>query len=270
MAAFWYDLSLPWLCVAVVACGIAAALAGLLAARRILPRETLALHHDMTGAEFQVVGTIYAVLLAFVVITVWQHHNSITTTVEEEAANLLELRRDAAQYPDAVARPLVAALRAYAEAVVDDEWDAMRHGGESPRAHEAFENLWRLYRALPVADFRELAAQGETLRRMNDLAGNRNLRLLRARSNIHPVLWLALLAGAGLTVGFSYFFGVRNLRLHLLTTATFAGTIALFISVIVVLDAPFTRAGSVSPEPFRRVLRVMKEARPSALPTLRE
>jgi len=256
------DLSLAWLGVTVVASGIALALGGLLVARRILPRERLAPHHDMIGPEFQVVGTIYAVLLAFVVITVWQHHNSITDTVEEEASNLLELRRDAGQYPEAVSRPLLAALRAYAEAVVDDEWDAMRRGGESPRAREAYRELWRLYRELPVADLRELAAETETLRRMNDLAANRNLRLLHSRERIPSVLWITLLAGAVLTVGFSYYFGVSNLRLHMLATATFAGTIALFIFVIVVLEAPFTRAGAVSREPFQRVLRIMQDTGP--------
>jgi len=256
------DLSLAWLGVTVVASGIALALGGLLVARRILPRERLAPHHDMIGPEFQVVGTIYAVLLAFVVITVWQHHNSITDTVEEEASNLLELRRDAGQYPEAVSRPLLAALRAYAEAVVDDEWDAMRRGEESPRAHEAYKKLWSLYRELPVADLRELATQTETLRRMNDLAANRNLRLLHARERIPSVLWITLLAGAVLTVGFSYFFGVSNLRLHILATATFAGIIALFIFVIVVLEAPFARAGAVSREPFERVLRIMQDTGP--------
>src|SRR5262249_48591558 len=73
MPSFLSDLSLTWLGVTVVASGIALALGGLLVARRILPRERLAPHHDMIGPEFQVVGTIYAVLLAFVVITVWQH-----------------------------------------------------------------------------------------------------------------------------------------------------------------------------------------------------
>jgi hypothetical protein len=254
------NLPLPVLGAAVVAFGVVVAVAGLLVARRILPREILASHHDMTGPKFQVVGTIYAVLLAFVVITVWQHHNSIRTTVELEAATLLELRRDASQYPEALATPLVAGLRAYAEAVVDDEWDAMNHGGESARAQAAYENLWRLYRALPVGDFRELAAQGETLRRMNALAENRNLRLLRSRSDVHPVLWVALLAGAVLTIAFSYFLEARDLGFQVLTTATFAGTIALFIFVIVVLDAPFTRVGSVSREPFLRVVRMMRDA----------
>jgi Protein of unknown function (DUF4239) len=264
MLSFALDSSLPLLCVVVVAIAIVLAVAGLLVARRVLPAETLDAHHYVTSAQFQVMGTIYAVLLAFVIITVWQHHSAITTTLAEEAGNLLELRRDAGQYPDSVGRPLVDALQAYAAAVVDDEWEAMRHGGESARAEAAYENVWRLYRTLPVSDFRELAAQTETLRRMNGLAESRHLRLLHARTTIDPILWIALLAGAALTIGFSYLFGAKHLGFQILTTAIFAGTIALFICVIVVLDAPFTRAGSVSQEPFLRVLRIMQRGYPSA------
>lgn len=264
MLSFALDSSLPVLCVAVVALAIALAVAGLLVARLILPAETLDVHHYMTSAQFQVMGTIYAVLLAFVIITVWQHHSAITTTLEEEAANLLELRRDAGQYPESIGRPLVDALQAYAVAVVDDEWEAMRHGGESARAAKAYDDVWRLYRTLPVTDFRELAAQTETLRRMNNLAESRHLRLLRARTTIDPILWIALLTGGALTIGFSYLFGAKHLGFQVLTTAIFAGTIALFICVIVVLDAPFTRAGSVSREPFLRALRIMHKGYPSA------
>ena len=91
MLSFLVDSSLPVLCSMVVAFAIVLAVAGLLVARRVLPAETLDVHHYMTSAQFQVMGTIYAVLLAFVIITVWQHHSAITTTLEEEAANLLEL-----------------------------------------------------------------------------------------------------------------------------------------------------------------------------------
>ena len=264
MLSWLLDSSLPALCAIVVAFAIVLAVAGLLVARRVLPGETLEVHHYMTSAQFQVMGTIYAVLLAFVIITVWQHHSTITTTLEEEAANLLELRRDAGQYPESIGRPLVDALQAYASAVVDDEWEAMGHGGESDRAEQAYENIWRLFGKLPVTDLRELAIQTETLRRMNDLAETRHLRLLRVRTTVDPILWIALLAGGALTIGFSYLFGAKHLGFQVLTTAVFAGTIALFICVILVLDAPFTRAGSVSREPFLRALRIMHQGYPSA------
>ena len=78
MVSFALDSSLPVLCGMVVAFAIALAVGGLLIARRILLAETLDFHHYMTSAQFQVMGTIYAVLLAFVIITVWQNHNAIT------------------------------------------------------------------------------------------------------------------------------------------------------------------------------------------------
>jgi hypothetical protein len=251
------NLPLPIVGAGIVALGIALSVIGLIVARRLLPLDTLALHHDITGAQFQVVGTLYAVLLAFIVITVWQRYDALTTTVELEAANVLELFRDAEQYPPDVHDALQARLHAYVDAVIGDEWNAMSHGAESARAQVAFEDLWRSYRELPVRDDRELAAQIETLRRMNEMAANRHLRLLRSRSKIPPVLWLGLLAGAMLAVSFSYFFGARSLALHVFMTVGFAGTIALFIFVIVILDAPFAGSNPISREPFLRVLRVM-------------
>ena len=256
------NLPLPIVGAGIVALGIALAVFGLLVARRLLPLDTLALHHDITGAQFQVVGTLYAVLLAFIVITVWQRYDSLTTTVELEAANVLELFRDAEEYPADVHDTLQADLRTYVDAVIGDEWDAMSHGAESAKAQVAFEDLWRRYRDLPVHDDRELAAQIETLRRMNDMAANRHLRLLRSRSKIPPILWVGLLAGAMLAVSFSYFFGARSVALQIFMTAGFAGTIALFIFVIVILDAPFAGSNPVSREPFLRALRVMAARSP--------
>jgi hypothetical protein len=251
------NLPLPALGAGMVLLGMALAVIGLLTARRLLPLDTLALHHDITGAWFQVVGTLYAVLLAFIVITVWQRYEGLTSTVELEAANVLELFRDTREYPPELHESLAAALHAYVTAVIGDEWDAMSRGAESATAQTAFEHLWHTYRQLPVHDDRELAAQIETMRRMNDLAANRHLRLLRSRSKIPPVLWLGLLGGALLTMVFSYFFGARSTALQIFLTAGFAATVSLFIFVIVILDAPFAGANPVSREPFRRALRVM-------------
>ena len=42
----------------------------------------------MAGNYLQTVGTIYAVLLAFVVFVVWQQHNDTRSAVESEANEL--------------------------------------------------------------------------------------------------------------------------------------------------------------------------------------
>jgi len=233
------------------------AVGGLFVFRRFVPLDILASHHDITGAKFQVMGTIYAVLLAFVVVTVWQQYYSIATTVEIEASKVLDLYRDAAEFPEPMQSELRNQLRAYAQAVVEEEWDTMARGHECTHARIEFQKLWAVYRQLPVRDLRELAAQDETLRRMNELGENRQLRLLRARSRVPTVLWIAVVLGAVATIGFSYFFGARSVRLQAVMVAIFTAAISLFFYVIAALDTPFSGTGWISPRPFTRALHTM-------------
>ncbi len=240
-----------------VAAAVTVAVGGLLLFRRFVPIDILASHHDMTGAKFQVIGTIYAVLLAFVVVTVWQQYYSVATTVEIEASKILDLYRDAAEFPEPVQTAMREQLRTYAQTVVDEEWDTMGRGHESAHARDEFQKLWAVYRQLPVRNLRELAAQNETMRRMSELGENRQLRLLRARSRVPTVLWTAVVLGAVATIGFSYFFGARSLGLQAIMVAIFTAAIALFFYVIAALDTPFSGAGWISPRPFTRALHTM-------------
>lgn len=251
------DLLQTFFGVVSVAAAVALAVAGLYLFRRLVPLDILISDHDITGAKFQVMGTIYAVLLAFVVITVWQQYYSVSSTVEVEASKLLDLYRDAAEFPQPLQGEMRAHLEAYGRAVVDAEWDAMSRGHESVQARDEFLRLWKVYRQLPVRDLRELAAQNETINRMSELGENRQLRLLRARSRLPTVLWVVLLIGAVATIGFSYFFGARSVRLQAVMVAIFTSAIALFFFVIAALDTPFSGAGWVSPEPFKRALHTM-------------
>jgi hypothetical protein len=140
------------------------------------------------------------------------------------------------------------------EVVVSEEWETMEHGGESPRAWEEYNKLWDIYREIQVSDLARLAVQNETLRRMNELGEHRRLRLLHSKPEIHPVLWFSLIVGGVFTVGFSYFFGAKRLGVQVMMTAVFAGTIALIVFVILVLDRPFKGYGRISPQPFVQVL----------------
>jgi len=236
---------------------MAVAVGGLLLFRRLVSLEVLLSQHDITGAKFQVMGTIYAVLLAFVVITVWQQYSDLSTTVETEAAKLLDLYRDADEYPDPTRSILRAQVRAYTETVINQEWDTMSRGHASKNAQAEFDKLWKVYRQLPVDDLRQMAAQTETLRRMNELSESRQLRLLGARSQIPPILWIALVLGGIGTVGFSYFFGARSIGLQAVMIAIFTGAISLFFYVITALDTPFSGTGYISPAPFQRVLHII-------------
>ncbi len=64
------------------------AVAGLLLVQRLVPSGPRQEHNDVAGCIYAVLGVAYAVLLAFVVIAVWQDYQTAKTNLESEANEL--------------------------------------------------------------------------------------------------------------------------------------------------------------------------------------
>ena len=52
---------------------------------RLVPAQSRQRHNDVAGFIYAALGVIYAVLLALVVIAVWQQYQAADATVEQEA-----------------------------------------------------------------------------------------------------------------------------------------------------------------------------------------
>jgi len=230
--------------------------------RRAVSLEVLQSNHEVAAAKFQVMGTLYAVLVAFAVVIVWQEFQSAGATVAHEAVKISNLFRDAGEYSEADRVRFRRQLLAYAEAVVSEEWDAMAAGGESQWAREEYNKLWDVYREIRPRNLGDLATANETLRRMNELSENRLERLLHSSASIHPALWIALIVVGALIIAFSYFFGTTSLVSQILMTTFFSGTLGLILFVIIVLSHPFKGYGRVSPEPFVQMLARLRAVTP--------
>src|SRR5262245_61240912 len=72
---------------------VALSLVGLTLTRLLVPRELLARTADPAGDYLQTLGTIYAVLQAFVVFVVWTQFNEARSFVEREANEIMDLFR---------------------------------------------------------------------------------------------------------------------------------------------------------------------------------
>ena len=68
-----------------------AALAGFELVQRLVPAGSRQRHNDVAGFIYAALGVIYAVLLAHVVIAVWEEYNAAGETVEQEANALAEI-----------------------------------------------------------------------------------------------------------------------------------------------------------------------------------
>lgn len=79
---------------------VSAALLGLTIVRRTVSHDRLARHTDVAGYIYAVIGVIYAVILAQVVIAAWEEYRDARTVAAAEADAVLNLARLAETWPD--------------------------------------------------------------------------------------------------------------------------------------------------------------------------
>ena len=82
--------------------------------QRRVPREDFFQHNDVAGPMLAVVGTLYAVVLGFVTVVVWQQYDSTRARVSVESASVGDAWHSAVGLPAAVRNPLRHDMTAFA------------------------------------------------------------------------------------------------------------------------------------------------------------
>ena len=215
--------------------------------------EWLAKNNEIAGFKFATVGVIYAVLLAFTVIVVWEKFSAAESAVEQEAASIAALFHYAeGAEPQAVA--LRAALVNYTTTAVREEWPAMAQESESRPAVRALDAVYDAAMSLGAAGTRETADMAEVFTQLDNITSARRVRLHLATGMVPGVVWGALFASGFLTIGFTLFFGSENLAAQLSMTGILSILVTLGLVVIISIDHPFTGPVSVRPDPLVTVL----------------
>ena len=176
-----------------------AAVAGLELVQRLVPHEKRQEHNDVAGFLYAVIGVVYAVLLALLVIAVWEQYQKANETVESEANGVAEVAWLAHRLPEPERHVLQEDARSYAQEVVDQEWPLMEQRIEGERGAPEGWNLVDDMRATlqevePGTEAeQELYAEGlDQIQRLND---DRRMRLVQAEEGISSVLWAVLVFG---------------------------------------------------------------------------
>jgi hypothetical protein len=99
-----------------------ASLVGLEQVQRLVPSVSRQRHNDVAGFIYAALGVIYAVLLALVVISVWEEYQAASETVEQEANATAEIFWLGNQLPEPAGPHLQQLARSYAREVVHEEW----------------------------------------------------------------------------------------------------------------------------------------------------
>jgi hypothetical protein len=237
-----------------IAGSVLISLLGMWLVRRFAPYEVMEGHKEIAGFIYGILGTIYAVILGFSVVFLWERFHDAEIMADREASELSDLHRLAQALPREQQDAFNLSLEKYCKLVIDEEWPLMDEGKTSPKAHDQLLEIWRQGGALDPHTEREQIIFGKIVDTLADLDDARRGRLLAARSLLPKPLWFVLIAGAVVTIGFSYLFGLKNAIAHAVITMLLAASIGLGLFVIAALEGPFSGSLKISPEAFTAVL----------------
>lgn len=236
-----------WVVMAVLSTGaVLAACGGHIVFRRLVRYRDLVAHNDVAGFTIAVIGVIYAVLLAFVVVVVWEQYNDADSRYGEEVSAIADISGYARALPQAQRVSVQAIVAHYVRLMVHDEWPAMLTGGQSTAAGQVLADMAIAIEGERPKDLHGALLQERLIEAQRRAADDRQRRLSDNENTLPQVMWVTLLGGAVVTVAFGYLFGVENFRAQLAMTALVAVLIALSFTLLIELDFPFRRDAALT------------------------
>ena len=252
-----YFLSLPTFLMFLVATiiGSSISIIALLIVRKKLNWEAFQENHEVGGFLFNALGLIYAVLIAFVVYATWSEYNSAKIICENEANTAMDLYIDSEGLPPSAQQAIREKIMKYLKQVIEQDWPLLSKEESNPESRQTLIELSFLYSGMDsINTEKEQIYFAESLGKLNSLAEFRRLRLLSSQSHIPAVIWTVIILGSLTSIGFSLFFGTKNIAIQAAMTSLFAMTNAIVIVMILALDHPFTGDIKIKPEAFMEIL----------------
>jgi hypothetical protein len=160
---------------------------------------------------FTLAGVLYAVLVAFVVVVVWEQFDRAQAAAESEANAISELLRDSEALPPAARPGVQQSLTAYTKDIVDMEFPRMRRGEPTEFQSADLAQVWRRdIQTQPVTQS-EIAFYRESVSRLDELGSTGKTRISGSQSEIPVELWVLPLGGGALMLIFTYMFPTPDL-----------------------------------------------------------
>ena len=222
--------------------------------RRRVSLDRLSINNEVAGFKFAAVGVLCAVLLAFAVIVVWERFADAQNDVAQEASAAVTIYRLADGIGAGPRTAIRDRLTGYLKAVIAEDWPAMEQGGASPVATHALDGIDAAVLSYSPSDGRGAAVLTEILHQIDVMTQARRARVVMASGIVPGIVWLVLLGGAVLTIGFTLFFGTENLRAQVLMTGVLSVLIFSSLLVIIAIDHPFAGSVKVQPNALAAVL----------------
>ena len=221
-------------------------------------------HNDVIGWQISILGTIYAVMIGFMLYAVWANFQTAETNADSEANALINLFRSADGLPISQRDAIDIAAVNYANAVVNEEFPTM-HRNRTPIAGKPFViQMWAIATQTQATNFGQQASLHQAMSELSSLTEHRRIRILEASTAMPTILWAVLVIGGVITIASSCLIGSENVVLHYALICSLSLLISLALIAIGDIDRPFQGSVHVGSNAFVNAQQTMLEtqARP--------
>jgi hypothetical protein len=238
--------------IVLTACGVIVLVAGAVLVRRRLTARSGG-EHDRAEAAADYVATfmvtMYTVLVAFIVVILWQRLDDINTDVRTEGQDLTQLVWEAQRLPAADRTALRTAVTDYTTAVVSREWPPANLAAADGSAFALTGVRGHLSTAFSLDE--QTTLRDQELSVVDDLAAARADRVSKSLSSSYPqflTVALALLSAA--TVLTPFLLGPRIEPLSVLGIVVTIVVVGCALALVLDLQSAFGGPFSVSRTPL--------------------
>jgi hypothetical protein len=240
---------------------VAIALAGggqIFVHRRFASRDFVG-HNEVGGIIIAVSGAIYAVILGFLTVEVWDHVGEAREVAVIESNADIDAWHTAVGLPSDVRQRVRADMIDYATIMVESEWPLMKHGAFDKSAPFIDMDAIDVTGTFVPGNSAESNAQAATLQQLGIIHDARQRRVMMNSIGVSWFEWLVLLAGAICIICFCWLFGTKNLRTHVLMTSAVVTMIASVLVLLFELQYPFRSDVGIGPDVWQGAIRHIQQ-----------
>jgi hypothetical protein len=234
--------------------GVAVLVAGAVLIRRRITARGGATDRAEAAADYVAtfMVTMYTVLVAFIVVILWQRLDDINADVRAEGQGLTQLVWEAQRLPAADRAALRGAVTDYAAAVLDREWPPANLAATAGSA--AAITAVREHLATSFSLDEQTTLRDQELSVVDDLAGARADRVGKSLSGSYPeILTVALVLLSAATVLTPFLLGPRIEPLSVLGIAITIVVVCSALALVLDLQSEFGGVFGVSRVPLQAV-----------------
>jgi Protein of unknown function (DUF4239) len=194
---------------------------------------------DFLVAMVASIMVFYGLAAALTAVHVSEAYEKVREITADEASSLAVLYRNVSEYPEPVRTVLREEIRRYTHHVIHEDWPLQRRGIIPSEGVKVMDKLHSAIMKFEPTTEAQKGLAVETLGSYDRMIEARRRRLDSVEHKLPGAMWLVIVLGAFISLASTFYFPVRDARVHRTQVGLLATLIGLVMFITLALDRPY-------------------------------